>query len=57
MKSEFISSTFKNKVDVICELILVVTSASFAVVSLPVNGVLTYLAYKFYQKSDSASSR
>lgn len=37
--------------------LLDVTSASFAVVSLPVNGVLTYLAYKFYQKSDSASSR
>ena len=26
-------------------------------ISLPVNGMLAYLAYKFYQKSDSASSR
>ncbi len=26
-------------------------------ISLPVNGMLAYLAYKFYQKADSASSR
>lgn len=37
--------------------LLDVTTLTFAVISLPVNGVLTYLAFKFYQKSDSASSR
>merc|ERR1719423_600012 len=34
-----------------------VTTPTFAVISLPVNGLLTYLAFKFYQESDSGSSR
>merc|ERR1711997_999785 len=34
-----------------------VTTPTFAVISLPVNGILTYLAFKFYQESDSGSSR
>ena len=34
-----------------------VTTWMFAVDSLPVNGYLTYLAYKFYTDADSSSSR
>ena len=44
----------------ICSLaapLLEVTSWAFALDTLPLNGYLTYLAWKFYQKSDSNSSR
>lgn len=34
-----------------------VTSWTFVIDSLPLNGYLAYLAYKFYQEGDSASSR
>lgn len=34
-----------------------VTSWTFVIDSLPLNGYLVYLAYKFYQEGDSASSR
>jgi len=34
-----------------------VTSWTFALDSLPLNGYLVYLAYKFYEQGDSASSR
>lgn len=34
-----------------------VTSWTFVIDSLPLNGYLAYLAYRFYQEGDSASSR
>ena len=37
--------------------LLNVTTPTFALISLPVNGFLAYLAFKFYKKSDSGSSR
>lgn len=37
--------------------LLDVTNAWFALASLPLNGYFGYLAWKFYQESDSGSSR
>ncbi|CAL4183020.1 unnamed protein product, partial [Meganyctiphanes norvegica] len=37
--------------------VLDLTTWTFAIDSLPVNGYLTYLAWKFYQEADSKSSR
>jgi protoheme IX farnesyltransferase len=36
---------------------LEVTTWAFAIDSIPVNGILVYLAYKFYKEADSSSSR
>jgi protoheme IX farnesyltransferase len=44
----------------ICSLaapLLEVTTWAFALDTLPLNGYLTYLAWKFYKKADSNSSR
>lgn len=44
----------------ICSLVapgLGLTSMAFALDTLPLNGYLTYLSWKFYQKGDSSSSR
>lgn len=37
--------------------LLNVTTPAFALISLPLNGTLAYLAFRFYQNSDSSSSR
>jgi heme o synthase len=37
--------------------LLDVTTWAFAIDTLPLNGYLTYLSWKFYQKADSNSSR